>query len=608
MKRFSALIGSIVCIIFITIAVASAEENSSAVPASNVELLVNLLKGRNVISEEEAASVIKQPVSGNNQETINALLNLLYSKGVINVEEAAGLADDDSPAASPKKVTGPAGRNTATVPLILPMDDRRFIKILKDKWLEIGRKIEDFYPAFDDSRDPEYIIGRMKELEVITDDEAYELTRQYRGNYFSGAVSATLENKEKSYLERISKGVEAELDKNILAKIRNDWPQRIKLSGDVRLRYEGDFFDSGNGEFIKPDDTSQLMNSKINRNRFAIRARLGLEAKVSDEVTAGIGLATGSADNPVSTNSTMGDSLNKKSFVLDRAYLRWDPASSLSVWGGRFPNPWFYSDLVWDQDINFEGVAIQYRPRLNSSWGLFFNCGVFPLQEVELSGKDKWLFGAQAGFEYTIKDKLTARLGAALYMFENTVGVTNDPTGPGETDWTAPLFQQKGNTLLDIDPSSTNIKTAYASKFKELNITGTIDLDYWHPVHIVLLGDYVNNLGFDKSPVSARNGTDIKKETEGYQFGLSAGSLKMHKLYDWKALFYYKYIEADAVMDAFTDSSFHLGGTNAKGWIIGGDLGIANNTWISTRWFSSNEISGPPLSIDVLQFDINARY
>ena len=36
--------------------------------------------------------------------------------------------------------------------------------------------------------------------------------------------------------------------------------------------------------------------------------------------------------------------------------------------------------------------------------------------------------------------------------------------------------------------------------------------------------------------------------------------------WDWRVYGYYKYLEADAVIDAFTDPDFHFGGTNARGW------------------------------------------
>lgn len=53
---------------------------------------------------------------------------------------------------------------------------------------------------------------------------------------------------------------------------------------------------------------------------------------------------------------------------------------------------------------------------------------------------------------------------------------------------------------------------------------------------------------------------------------------------------------------------FHLGGTNAKGYIAGAALGIAHNVNISARWLSSSEVSGPPYAVDVVLVDLNARF
>jgi hypothetical protein len=167
--------------------------------------------------------------------------------------------------------------------------------------------------------------------------------------------------------------------------------------------------------------------------------------------------------------------------------------------------------------------------------------------------------------------------------------------------------ERSGAAGGDIDPSSA-IKTAYAAEFRELNLTGSLDFGFWDPLRVVLLADYVKNIGYKKSDVDALTGADVKKEIEGYQFGITLGYPQTVKAGQWKASLFYKYLEADAVIDAFTDSDFHLGGTNAKGWIIGGDLGIARNVWLATRWYTANEISGPPLTIDVFQFNLNARF
>ena len=74
----------------------------------------------------------------------------------------------------------------------------------------------------------------------------------------------------------------------------------------------------------------------------------------------------------------------------------------------------------------------------------------------------------------------------------------------------------------------------------------------------------------------------------------------------WNVSVGYKYLEPDAVPDAFTDSDFHLGGTNARGFIVGGSLGLFDNTWLTARWLSANEVYGPPMAIDVVQLDLNA--
>jgi hypothetical protein len=76
----------------------------------------------------------------------------------------------------------------------------------------------------------------------------------------------------------------------------------------------------------------------------------------------------------------------------------------------------------------------------------------------------------------------------------------------------------------------------------------------------------------------------------------------------WNFSLTYKYLQPDAVLDGFNDPDFNLGGTNAKGYIIGGQYGIARNAYLSARYLSSHEVYGPPLAIDVLQLELDARF
>ncbi len=130
----------------------------------------------------------------------------------------------------------------------------------------------------------------------------------------------------------------------------------------------------------------------------------------------------------------------------------------------------------------------------------------------------------------------------------------------------------------------------------------------FNPVHVIMTGDYVRNIGFDANDILLRTGNTYSKENQGFMAKLAVGMPETVKKNDWQLFAAYKRLAADAVMDAYTDSNFHLGGTDAKGWIAGGSYGLDKNTWLRLRWFSANEISGAPLAIDVLIIDLNAKF
>jgi hypothetical protein len=425
--------------------------------------------------------------------------------------------------------------------------------------------------------------------------------------------SARAAREKKQLQEQVRKEIQEELPRKIKDAAAPEWTRRIRFYGDIRLRYERDFFDKNNADLFQPANPSQLMNTRINQDRFKYRLRFGAEAQVNEKLDAVCLFATGNTSNPVSTNTILGDYLNKDNLVLNLAYLRYHPGEFLSVSGGRIPNPWYSASwLVWDDDLNFEGLALHFRQPITESFESFLTLGTFPLDQYEFSSNDKWLKGVQLGFERKGTKDIAAKIGAAYYHFDNITGQMNNPLRPNEKDWTAPQYQQKGNTLFNINPnakSEAEYKTALASEFRELYFTGHLDIGFWDPYHVVFLGEYVENLGFNKAEVARRTGNrDQTEETRGYQIGMSLGCPKADKSGVWKTYLQYRHIEADAVVDAFTDSDFHLGGTNAKGWIWGAEFGLLKNTWLTFKWLTADEISGPPLSIDVLFLDFNTRF
>jgi hypothetical protein len=431
--------------------------------------------------------------------------------------------------------------------------------------------------------------------------------------------------------EHIKKQMREDIEKEVMTNLNYkagerlampEWIDRLQWEGNIRIRAESDRFASGNSlptDFSNsPTRNARIDNTTEDRNRLRLRAQLGLTYKVNDWLSGGIRITTGEQDNPVSPNQTQETASAKYNIALDRAYVKFEPKNWLEVSAGRFKSPWYSTDLVWDPDLAFDGVAATFKPEINKDISSFVTLGAFPIDEINSSNtnlaKDKWLYGAQAGINWRLPNKSLAKFGIAYYDFENTEGISNGTSIQGAYDATVPAFRQKGNSTFDINKGNASAaKYALASKFQLININGQLDLATFDPYHVILNADYVKNIGFDKADIKQRTGADYKEETDGYQVKLTVGMPSILKAHDWQVFGAYKYLEADAVVDAYTDSDFNLGGTNAKGWILGGNYGIDKNAWVSARWFSTNEITsfsdgGLPLSIDVLMLDLNTKF
>lgn len=397
-----------------------------------------------------------------------------------------------------------------------------------------------------------------------------------------------------------------------------EWLDRITIDGDVRLRYVGDYFPPGNTDVVTYNTVTgaNLGNTQIDQDRLRVRARLGVTARVSDTLTAGIRLSTGAFNNPVTTNQTLGNTFQPYQIFLDRAFIRWDPSERWSASGGRMPNPFFWpTELLWDEYLNFEGVAGSWKPKFNETIGGFFTAGVFPLQYTTPSAqtpdpKTKWLLGVQGGADWQPGTQTRLKLAAALFDFQNVAGEPNrDPFRPNLNDWSAPQFRQKGNTVFDLNFGTGNpTLLGLASKFKVLALSTELSLAQLDPYFVTLAGEYAKNIGFDQSDIRARTGVTLQERTTAYQAKLTVGADAIRKFKDWQAFVGYRYVENDAVLDAFTDANFNLGGTNNKGYVLGAVLGVDRNAFVRARWFSTNQISGPPLAVDTLQMDFNVRF
>lgn len=480
-----------------------------------------------------------------------------------------------------------------------------------------------------------------------------------------------------------------EIRADVMAQARNEnwaaprqvpeWTTRIELFGDIRVRGEGVFFPEGNdntGAFPnfnaintgQPFDISGTvfspqLNVDADRQRLRLRARLGLEAQLGNGFTAGLRLATGDNNSPTSTNQSLGaagsgqgGNFSKYAIWLDRGFLKYElggqPNRNLAFLAGRFDNPFFSTEIMWDEDIGFDGVALQGRYEVWKGFTPFIAGGAFPVfntdfnfasnQPAKFPSDDKWLYGGQLGFEWKVTPKVQFRLGTAYYDFDNIEGKLSDPYVPlnasdaGNTDSSRPAFAQKGNTyrpIRNITPTADNDfgttrqfqYFGLASEFRNLALTGRLDLNFFEPVQISLIGEYVKNLAFNRGDINAiainnrgpnpAPGTDGSESLGSYDggdtawiVGVRVGKPKFEKAWDWSLGISYRHVESDAAVDGFADSDFGGGGTNVEGYTLSGAVALSPNVSFGLRWMSSDEIAGPPLKVDTFQIEFNGKF
>jgi hypothetical protein len=536
------------------------------------------------------------------------------------------------------------------------------------------------------------LINRLVQKGILTQAEAAEMIQQAEadaakvaGNTKAEAPPLPAEPSPEeeatiTYIPEVVRNqMRDQIQQELLAQAREekwsekatpDWTSKFRLFGDIRVRSENTMFPNSNApaDFFPnfnsintgaPYDAS-ISNTQMypqynvdqDRHRTRLRARVGTDVSLGDGFNAGVRIATGESNSPTSPNQTFGASggnFSKYSLWLDRAFISYDAGpgdgEELTFLGGRFDNPFMSTEIMWDDDLGFDGLALRGKVRMTDEVSTFFSGGYFPVyntdfnfasnQTAKFESTDKWLSGAQFGIEWKIATDLTAKVSVAYYDYSNMQGELSEKYIPltdkdaGSTDSLRPTFAQRGNTyipLRNIDNStaSNDFGNKYqyqyyglASKFR--NITGNARIDYdgfddlsSSPVRISLVGEVIKNTAFDVNKSNAINNFGANNSYEGgdeaWNLAFIVGNPALESFGDWQASLGYRYVESDAVLDAFADSDFGGGGTNVKGFTLSGTMALSKAVRCSLRWSSADEVAGPPLSSDILQVDLNAKF
>ena len=433
--------------------------------------------------------------------------------------------------------------------------------------------------------------------------------------------------------------------------------KELKLSGDVRLRFQHDVSDTQADSGSTNAGVAGVNTNNTQRDRWRLRLRINADYKVSDNWFAGFGLQTEQVNDsgnqtmangaPTTVGSAGGDYFSNYQVFISKAFLGWNPTEGVTLIGGKFANPFYTTDMVWDPDINPTGFA--QRVDLHK----FFNLGGLELSLVAgqfivadgnealtnststvanagAKNRDSFVYQAQLiaaanvaeGVKLTVAPGFYWTNGGALVSTTLGGGAGNGNGGANGlgvaaagTTWTnQDALQGLKIVLLPGDVSTTlfGVKTKFLWDFA-YNTDGS--------ERSRLYGSAATPGGALNADQAATVVNPVGTDKLAYLFGVSLGENK--KKGDWSFIANYRQVGLSSVDPAINDSDWALSYTNMAGCKAGFFYNIGDATTIGATYFAANNLrkelgvasgrytAGPGSqqnSVQVLQLDVNVKF
>ncbi len=295
------------------------------------------------------------------------------------------------------------------------------------------------------------------------------------------------------------------------------WLENVTFFGDLRLRYHFASFSNGSHE------------QNIGRFRLRVGAK---KTWLDKQLEAGFRFATGSSDDPSSTNQSFTGNFGEKFLWVDLVYAKYQPKAfkGFTIVGGKMKNPFVHTNMIWDSDVNPEGVWAVYKYPGLGSFEPFLGFGFF-----------------QLAYNSTDAD---ATLHA--YQVGGTWKITKD------VKWTTALaYYDYGHYEENYSRAKSNTESGGRLTAEEFNIINLTNKVSWKAFNLPMSAfvDYAHNCG-----------NQLGGQSDAFAVGYKVGKNK--KKGDWSGSYKYAYIEQNATVAAFSDSDF--GNTNRKGhqWAV----------------------------------------
>ncbi len=400
----------------------------------------------------------------------------------------------------------------------------------------------------------------------------------------------------------------------------------LALSGDVRVRYQYQ------SKTDATPDTKQEMG-------YGLRLRINADYKLSDDFFAGFGLRTG--NDLKDDNTGMANGFSDHNIGIHRAFLGWNPTPGVTLIAGKQANPFYTTDLVWDEDINPSGFS--QKIDLNKTLGvsgidLTLVSGQFVVADNteydpnHHQNRDAFLWQTQliAGIELGGGAKLTIAPG-----YLSTNGATtdsnryldvNDDSTDDITKADGYIAGTSGFTFINpatglpvnvagTAPNFANVRTNRQNTLNDVQVLllpGDISGEV-AGIKAKFEWDFAYNFaGRDRAFFNDGVANPRSTDKLSWLLGVRLGENK--KKGDWSAFVNYRRVGVGTA-NILRDNEFADGESNMQGVKVGGAYSLGDSATVGVNYFRFNQIrsEAPYTGIgfdkgDLLQLEVGVKF
>jgi Putative porin len=401
----------------------------------------------------------------------------------------------------------------------------------------------------------------------------------------------------------------------------------LELYGDVRLRYEyrgGRLPSNNQGDFGQDH-----LNDWYERHRERYRLRVGLRGTLADDWFFGLRLETSASNR--STNVTFGGESSGGPFAkgddgifVGQAYFGYTGFPDFKLTGGRMPQPLITTSMLWDDDINPEGLAEQWKHTFTFDFGGGGGEAVQSYSKEGYSKEGKSVIAAHAAEPFKLKLDVFANFAQYVYDDENPENpIGPDPTLPSNTPggqagqkipttdafmmaWqvgarlTFPnsVYVQLAPTLYNYTGNGDTFNIHYngdpggnqtgINSLLVFDLPAEVGWKLWDlPMRV--FGEFADNIeGHDRAQAAGH--PDHTGQHYAWMIGGAIGQLKAKS--DWEIRAWYQYAGQFALDPNLVDSDIFDSRVNEKGVAVKAGYMLADSISLNLTWAYSWRING----------------